>query len=96
MSKKPVNASKKISIIIAVQIAIILSSFLSLQALESEKIFLGNAINIAGRDRFLTSNVLVKLQNYNIGGESQESLILELKDYENNLMFLKNGAVNQD
>lgn len=92
MSKKPVNASKKISIIIAVQIAIILSSFLSLQALESEKIFLGNAINIAGRDRFLTSNVLVKLQNYNIGGESQESLILELKDYENNLMFLKNGG----
>lgn len=92
MSKKIVNASKKISIIIAIQIAIILSSFLSLQALESEKTFLGNTINVAGRDRFLTANVLVKLQNYNIGGESQENLILELKNYENNLMFLKNGG----
>ncbi|QLH08961.1 sensor histidine kinase [Candidatus Nitrosotenuis sp. DW1] len=92
MSKKPVNASKKISIIIAIQIAIILSSFLSLQALESEKIFLGNAVNVAGKDRFLTVNVLVKLQNYNIGGESEEGLILALKDYENNLMFLKNGG----
>lgn len=92
MSKKLVNASKKISVIIAIQIAIILSSFLSLQALESEKTFLGNAVNVAGKDRFLTANVLVKLQNYNIGGESQENLILELKNYENNLMFLKNGG----
>jgi signal transduction histidine kinase len=92
MPKKLVNASKKISVIIAIQIAIILSSFLSLQALESEKTFLGNAVNVAGRDRFLTANVLVKLQNYNIGGESQENLILELKNYENNLMFLKNGG----
>lgn len=92
MSKKPINALKKISIIIAIQIAIILSSFLSLQALESEKTLLGNAVNVAGRDRFLTANVLVKLQNYNIGGESQESLISELKNYEGNLMFLKNGG----
>ncbi|MBI5146803.1 MAG: HAMP domain-containing histidine kinase [Thaumarchaeota archaeon] len=92
MSKKHVNASKKISVIIAIQIAIILSSFLSLQVLESEKIFLGNAVNVSGRDRFLTANILVKLQNYNIGGESQEGLILELKNYENNLMFLKNGG----
>ena len=87
------NVSKKISIIIAIQIVIILSSFLSLQALESEKLHLGNTVNVAGKDRFLTSNVLVKLQNYQLGTESKDRVILELKTYENNLMFLKNGGV---
>ena len=45
----------KIGILVAIQIVFIISSFSILSYYESQGTYLGNSINIAGKNRFLTS-----------------------------------------
>jgi signal transduction histidine kinase len=54
----------KIGIIIIIQIAFIITSFGILSYYQSQGTHLGNSINIAGKNRFLTSNLMFQLSEH--------------------------------
>jgi signal transduction histidine kinase len=54
----------KIGIMAAIIIAFIISSFATLAYLQSHQTLLGNSINIAGKNRFLTMNLLYQASEY--------------------------------
>jgi hypothetical protein len=53
----------KIGILSLTQILFIIIIFSILIYLQSQQTLLGNTINIAGKNRYLTSNLLIKFQN---------------------------------
>ena len=54
----------KIGIIIVIQIAFIITSFGILSYYQSQGTHLGNSINIAGKNRFLTSNLMFQVSEH--------------------------------
>jgi hypothetical protein len=54
----------KIGVLAAIIIVFIISSFAILTYFQSQQTFLGNSINIAGKNRFLTMNVLFQTSEY--------------------------------
>ena len=54
----------KIGIIIVIQIAFIITSFGILSYYQSQETHLGNSINIAGKNRFLTSNLMFQVSEH--------------------------------
>ena len=54
----------KIGSLVAIIIAVIISSFIILVHFQSQQTFLGNSVNIAGKNRFLTMNVLFQTSEY--------------------------------
>jgi signal transduction histidine kinase len=56
--------SYKISILAAIIIVSIISSFILLAYFQSQQTLLGNSINIAGKNRFLTMSVLFQTSEY--------------------------------
>src|SRR5215208_7611334 len=54
----------KIGILVVIQIIFIVTSFSILSYYESQGTYLGNSINIAGKNRFLTSNLMLHLSEY--------------------------------
>jgi signal transduction histidine kinase len=54
----------KIAILVVIQIIFIITSFSILSYYESQGTYLGNSINIAGKNRFLTSNLMLHLSEY--------------------------------
>ena len=58
MEAKITKTSNKIIFLVGIQITIIAASFIILESVESQKAFVGNSINVAGKNRFLTENAL--------------------------------------
>src|SRR5215217_3794186 len=54
----------KIAILVVIQIIFIITSFSILSYYKSQGTYLGNSINIAGKNRFLTSNLMLHLSEY--------------------------------
>ena len=54
----------KIGFLVVIIIAVIICSFIILVYFQSQQTFLGNSINIAGKNRFLTMNVLFQTSEY--------------------------------
>jgi hypothetical protein len=54
----------KIGILAVIEIIFIIGSFGVLAYFQSQGTFLGNSINIAGKNRFLTANVLFEASEY--------------------------------
>jgi hypothetical protein len=96
LSRTTKNTSRKIAILVGIQIAIILVSFIILAIFESQKTFSGNAVNIAGKNRYLTSLVLNEVTKYYIGGQISGDPYSALDEYEKNLHLLKNGGMQND
>ncbi len=69
MSNQTKKVLNKIFFLVGIQIAIIATGFIILELLESQKIFVGNSINIAGKNRFLTEMVLNTVKDYYMGGK---------------------------
>ena len=80
----------KIGILVVIEIIIILSSFGILTYFESQGTFLGNSINIAGKNRFLTSNVQLSTEEFQSGflvvGPAKA-----IDTLESNILALKQG-----
>lgn len=91
-TERSIKASKKISAIVIIQIGIILASFIILEVFESQKIFMGNAVNAAGKNRYYTMLSLNEVKDRYIGGMISGDPIGVLKTYESNLQLLKNGG----
>lgn len=84
--------SAKIGILIAVEIMLITGSFGYLASFESNNSLIGNSINIAGKNRFLTANVLAESEYYRSGYVQEDAVELSLKDLESNILVLRDGG----
>jgi signal transduction histidine kinase len=96
----------KIGLLATIIIVFIISSFAILTYFQSQQTLLGNSINIAGKNRFLTMNVLFQTSEYLNGlfssssplssSISHNSIIAKLNDTINkldtNIMVLKEGG----
>jgi hypothetical protein len=83
----------KIGVLIAIQIIFIVTSFSILSYYESQITYLGNSINIAGKNRFLTSNLILHISEYFLEGSSDVSKINSAMDQlESNILALRQGG----
>ena len=59
--------------------------------------YLGNSINIAGKSRFLTSNLMFSTAEYFLENSSSETSKIDnaIDQLESNILTLKNGGSNQ-
>jgi signal transduction histidine kinase len=83
----------KIGILVVIEIIIILSSFVILVYFESQGTLLGNSINIAGKNRFLTANVQLATEEYQSGSSSLLALQKAIETLESNILALKQGGL---
>ena len=81
--------------LVLIEILLIVGSFGILAYFQSEQSSLGNSINIAGKNRYLTANSLLQTEKY-LYGLSSSSNTLQLKgamsSLETNIMALKQGG----
>lgn len=83
----------KIGILVFIQIIFIISSFIILTYYQSQSTYLGNSINIAGKNRFLTSNLMFSITEYFIENNSDSSKInYAIDQLESNILVLKQGG----
>jgi signal transduction histidine kinase len=89
----------KITLLVLIEITLIIGSFSVLAHFQSEQSSLGNSINIAGKNRYLTANLLLQTEKY-LDGLSSSSDISQLKgamhNLEANIMTLKQGGMISD
>lgn len=87
----------KIGILVFIQIIFIISSFIILTYYQSQSTYLGNSINIAGKNRFLTSNLMFSITEYFIENNSDSSKInYAIDQLESNIEVLKQGGKISD
>ena len=92
MSNHTKEVSHRVFFLVGIQIVIIATSFIILESFESQKIFEGNSVNIAGKNRFLTEMVLNAVKDHYIGGKLTGDPLSALAIYEQNLQLLKTGG----
>jgi signal transduction histidine kinase len=80
--------------LIIIEIILIVSSFGILAYFQSQQSSLGNSINIAGKNRFLTANVLLQTEKYLYGLSSDISqLKASSNSLQSNIITLKQGGM---
>jgi len=86
--------SLKIGILVVIEIISIISSFGILAYFQSQGTFLGNSINIAGKNRFLTSNLLLQTIERLTGSSNNNVPLLNaaMDKLESNILLLKEGG----
>ena len=81
---------------VVIEILLIVGSFGVLSYFQSEQSSLGNSVNIAGKNRYLTANLLLQTEKYLYGLSSPSSDTSQLKDamsrLEANIITLKYGG----
>lgn len=73
----------KITLLVVIKIILIVGSFGVLAYFQSQKSLLANSINIAGKNRYLTDNLLLQTEKY-LDGNWNAS---QLKATMNSLLF---------
>ena len=89
----PSKIITKIGILVVIEIIIILSSFVILAYFESQGTYLGNSINIAGKNRFLTANVQLATVEYQSGSSNLGDLSKAIDTLDSNIRALKDGGL---
>src|SRR5215211_2669995 len=88
---------RRIGILVFIQIFFIIISLVILSYYQSQMTYLGNSINIAGKNRFLTSNLMLSTTEYfaeNSGNISKVDTAID--QLESNILILKNGGKTSD
>jgi signal transduction histidine kinase len=85
---------KRIGILVFIQIFFIVISLVILSYYQSQMTYLGNSINIAGKNRFLTSNLMFSTAEYFMMENSNETskIDIAIDQLESNILILKNGG----
>ena len=84
---------RRIAILVFIQIFFIVASLVVLSYYQSQMTYLGNSINIAGKNRFLTSNLMFSTAEYFMENGSDISKIdTAIDQLESNILALKNGG----
>ena len=86
------RSKSKVTIIITCQIVLIFGSFLTLAIFESQTSLLGNAINVAGKNRFLASQFINEVKDYAYLKNPEANPENKLIELEENIYLLKNGG----
>jgi signal transduction histidine kinase len=82
----------KISIFIIIVIILIIGSFSILAYFQSQGSSIGNSINIAGKNRYLTANLLLHSEKYLDGSSNVSQLEDAMYKLQTNIMTLKQGG----
>ena len=84
----------KIGLLIIIETMFIISSFGTLAYFQSEGSSLGNSINIAGKNRYLTGNVLFEAEKYlqSLSTNDLSRLRAAMDNLESNISVLKQGG----
>ena len=87
----------KIVIFVCIQIMFIVSSFIILSYYQSQMTYLGNSLNIAVTNRFLTSNLILHTSEYLLEGREGSNkevsrIKMAIKQLESNIVMLKQGG----
>jgi signal transduction histidine kinase len=88
----------KIGVLVVIQIIFIISSFSVLAYYESQGTHLGNSINIAGKNRFLTSNLMLQISEYFLEDNTSDvsKINLAMDELESNILALREGGKISD
>jgi signal transduction histidine kinase len=95
---------QKIGVLVVIQIIFIITSFSVLSYYESKGTYLGNSINIAGKNRFLTSNLMIHMSEYFLEGSSSgvskashvSKINSAIEQLESNILALRQGGKISD
>jgi signal transduction histidine kinase len=82
----------KITILVIVEIILIVVSFSVLAYFQSQQSSIGNSINIAGKNRYLTANLLFQTEKYIDGSSDASQLKSAMDSLQSNIMTLKQGG----
>ena len=83
----------KITLLVIIEIILIVGSFGVLTYFQSQQSSLGNTINIAGKDRYLTANLLLQTEKYLDGTTDASQLKDALNSLQSNIVTLKQGGM---
>jgi signal transduction histidine kinase len=94
----------KIGVLVVIQIIFIVASFSILSYYESQGTYLGNSINIAGKNRYLTSNLILHMSEYFFEGSSSDvskvshvsKINSAIEQLDSNILALRQGGKVQD
>jgi signal transduction histidine kinase len=82
----------KITLLVIIEIILIVGSFGVLAYFQSQQSSLGNSINIAGKNRYLTSNLLLQTDRYMDGTSDASQLKAAMNALQSNIITLKQGG----
>src|SRR5919112_3403966 len=82
----------KLAILIAIEVLLVVGSFGISTYIESQSTAIGNTINLAGKNRYLTSNVLLQFEKVNDGSAKVDSLRNASDALNENISFLRSGG----
>ena len=86
----------KISILIVIEIILIVGSFGILAFFQSQGSSLGNSINIAGKNRFLTERLLLQVEKYLDGSSDVIQVQAAINNLQANVRTLKDGGTTSE
>src|SRR6266487_5811675 len=94
MIKQRINSkiTTKIGLLVSIQATFIVGSVIILSYFESQGTLLGNSVNIAGKNRFLTSSVLLQTEEYLSGFSNVSAVNAAMNNLQTNLLILKEGG----
>ena len=81
----------KISFLVMIEIFLIVGTFGLLTYFQGQQSSLGNSINIAGKNRYLTANLLFQTEKYIDGSSDASRLRAAINSLHSNMMALKQG-----
>ncbi len=83
----------KITLLVTVEIILIVGSFSVLTYFQSQQPSLGNTINVAGKNRYLTTNLLLQTEKYLDGSSDTLQVAAAINNLQSNIMTLKQGGI---
>ena len=88
---------RRIVILVFIQIFFIIISMIIVSYYQSQMTYLGNSINMAGKNRFLSSNLMYDTAEFFLVNSSDISNInSDIKELETNILTLKQGGKISD
>jgi signal transduction histidine kinase len=88
---------RRIVILVFIQIFFIIISLIIVSYYQSQMTYLGNSINMAGKNRFLSSNLMYDTAEFFLGNSRDISNInSSIKELETNILTLKQGGKISD
>lgn len=83
----------KIATLIIIEIILIIGSFGVLSYYQSQQSSLANTIDIAGKNRYLTSNLLLQTESYLDGTSNILQLNAAMNALQSNILALQQGGI---
>src|SRR5215207_7470610 len=87
---------RRIGILVFIQIFFIVISLMIFSYYQSQMTYLGNSINIAGKNRFLTSNLMFDISKYLLENNNKDvsKINSAINQLESNILALRQGGNN--